>query len=79
MDNEEEQTLELGKVYTLRNGLTTSPLKASNNGTSYTFSALIEEPGMYPATNMSWLPNGRFLGNAMPHVNDIIFTKLLTI
>ena len=65
--------LEIGKSYTLNNGLTTSPLRKSNNGTNYTFEADVkrslddDEPSI-----LSWLPTGKYVGANVESEYDII-------
>lgn len=62
----------VGKRYMLRNGMTTSPIRTSNNGTNYVFEADIYVPGYATPSVFSWLRNGSFLTVAESHRYDIV-------
>jgi len=69
---ETELLIEVGKSYKLRNGLITSPIRKSNDGTNYIFEADVDE---YPGKGlsvMSWLRNGSLLVRNREHKHDII-------
>lgn len=64
--------LKVGDICTLRNGLKTSPLRKSNNGTNYIFDADVQEPEHKTKSILSWKANGRFLTNTTDHRLDIV-------
>jgi len=61
-----------GKTYKTRNGLTTNPLKESNNGTKYILESEIKEPEHENLSVRAWLKNGRFLTSGIDHRLDLI-------
>jgi hypothetical protein len=69
---EEVLTLEEGKQYKLRNGLLTSPLSISNNGTNYTFEAYVDEYPGRPVSVLAWKPNGKYLTDIVDSEKDIV-------
>jgi len=68
----ENSKIEIGKSYFLRNGLKTSEIKRSNNGTNYIFEAKVQEPNKKGESFLCWLGNGKFFGNNTEHKHDII-------
>lgn len=66
------KVLKIGKIYTLRNGLKTSPLRLSGNGTNYKFAADVQEPQHKKKSVMTWLKNGKFLTTKKENRYDII-------
>jgi len=64
--------LSIGKSYMLRCGLKTSPLRLSNNGTSYRFEAVVQETDQPTPSIFSYLANGRFVSEYVNHPMDII-------
>ncbi len=64
--------LKIGETYKLRNGLITSPLRKSNNGTNYKFEADVIEPHYEVPSIYSWKLNGRFLTDSVDNRYDII-------
>jgi len=68
----EEIKLIIGKTYTLRNGLKTSPLRKSNNGTNYRWEAEVNEPQHQTPSVMAWLASGRYLIAGVDNRYDII-------
>ena len=64
----------VGAIYTLRNGLTTSPIRLANNGTSYKFEADVKRhPNDNEPSVMAWLPSGEYVGVGIQNRYDIIF------
>ena len=63
--------LEIGKVYTLRNGLKTKPLRKSKGG-NYKFEANVKELQHETESVMYWKPNGKSLLDYIDHEHDII-------
>jgi hypothetical protein len=68
----ENSKIEIGKTYTLRNGLKTSEIKLSNNNTAYIFQAEVKEKRHKDKSVFTWKANGRYLTNDLPHKHDII-------
>jgi hypothetical protein len=63
---------QIGKRYTLRNGLTTSPLRKANNGTNYKFEADVDEPPHKTPSVLAWLKTGEYLFVGKENRYDII-------
>ena len=64
-------TLTVGKIYELRGGLKTSPLRKSNNGTNYIYEADVQE--IYPTPSiLAWLGDGSFLDRRTDNPRDIV-------
>lgn len=68
----ENSKIEVGKSYILRNGLKTSEIKLSNNGTQYIFEAEVKEEDKENISVFYWKANGKFLTNEINHKHDII-------
>ena len=68
----ENSKIEIGKSYILRNGLKTSKIKLSNNGTKYIFEAEVKEENRENNSVFYWKANGKFLTNEIEHKHDII-------
>ena len=61
-----------GKQYKTRNGLITSPIEKSTDGTNYIWKATIQDP-VYPTpSHLSWRDDGRFLIPEYDHRYDLI-------
>lgn len=64
--------IEIGKSYTLRNGLKTSDIKLSKNSTIYIFEAEVKEEHKENNSIFYWKANGKFLTDDVEHKHDII-------
>lgn len=64
--------IKVGEIYTLRNGLKTSPIRLANNGTNYRFEADVIEPEHNTPSVMQWLNTGKYLTNDTEHSKDIL-------
>ena len=64
--------LQIGNRYLTRNGLETTPLRLSNNGTNYKYEAEITEPGSNKPTIASWREDGYFIHSDTPGRLDLI-------
>jgi hypothetical protein len=64
--------IEIGKKYTLRNGLKTEEVEAANNGTNYIFKAKVKVPESDKPYVFHWKENGRYLRNETDHELDIV-------
>lgn len=64
--------LEIEKRYMLRNGLVTSPLRKSDNGTRYIFEADVIESSDGTPSVLSWLATGEYLSAATDNRYDIV-------
>lgn len=67
--------ISVGKCYILRNGLTTNPVRKSDNGTSYKFSAEVYTHEHKNPSIFDWKINGRYLHDGINSPYDIV--KLL--
>jgi hypothetical protein len=72
MEIELENGVEVGKKYTLRNGLTTSKVTRSMGIGNYMFQAEVIEPQHDTPSIMYWKVNGRSLVDYLDHKHDII-------
>ena len=63
---------QLGKRHVTRRGLITSPLRKSNNGTSYIFAAEVQEPECPDPSVMHWLENGSAIIRTHEHQDDLV-------
>lgn len=74
---EEELILKLkkGSCYILRNGLETSPLRLSKDGTNYIFEADVQEPQYDTKSVLCWLRSGRHLTNNIENRFDVVKEK----
>jgi hypothetical protein len=65
-------TLRAGKIYKTRNGLITSPIQKKLNGTSYVFTAEVQEPEFPDKSVRNWLETGEFLCPQREHRLDLV-------
>ena len=63
----------VGKVYKLRNGLITSPIRLTGyNAGQYRFEANVVEPNKVGDSIINWKLNGRAVHNSIDHRLDIV-------
>ena len=73
MSDEIELTLEVGKRYKTRIGLTTSPVRFNENcGTNYKWEAEVDEFPGHGLSVLAWKGNGRFLTNSVDSDKDLV-------
>jgi len=66
--------IQAGKRYVTRNGIVTSPIKPSKNGTNYIWKAEINEPDSEsgPISIQYWLENGEAVCPGYDYEDDLV-------